>query len=1804
MVALFDDNLSGNLLSRLQPPWAFIPHGHCYLWQPELVGLHVLADGLIAVAYFSIPIALLYFVSQRRDLPYPWIFYLFGAFIISCGLTHVMEIWTLWHPIYWVSGLLKAITALISVATALSLIPLIPEALTLPSRSELAAAKAELEQQVRERTESLRLSEERWQLALRGNHDGIWDWNVRTNTVFFSSRWKEMLGFTDAEIGNHLDEWAKRVHPDDLEQVTDLIQAHFDGKTPFYISEHRMQCKDGSYRWILDRGQALWDETGQVVRMVGSHTDITEHKQIEQDIARSINALQESEAKYRNLINHLNAGFVVHGPDTQILQCNIAACDLLGLSMDQILGKTAIDPSWHFIQEDGTIMSAAEYPVNRVLRTQETLNKYVLGIDRGTQPLVWVLVTAFPEFNADHQLQQIVVTFIDITELKTAEAELRELTRVMENVVSGCSKLDAQGRYLYVNKAYAEITGYAPEEMLGLSWQETVHPQDIDLLTKAYQQMMCEGKVELEARGIRKQGTEFYKQLVMISDYDQDGQFMGHYCFMKDISDRKQAEFALERELLRSTTLFNTSIDGIVVLDGQGNVAQTSPSFAQMLGYSIEETLMLNVVDWDAQWTREELQAILTADILPPRFETRHRRKDNSIYDVEISYNLEEIRGEKLHFCICRDITERKQAEIALQNSQARFAGILEIASDAIISIDCNHQITLFNKGAESIFGYQAEEVLGKPLNLLLPERFIQSHSPQINEYARQLENARQMAHRGAIFGRRKDGKEFPAEASISKLNLNGEIIFTTFLRDVTERRQAELALRESEDKFRMAIDFTYNWEYWQAPDQSFVYISPSCERVTGYTPQEFIDNPQLLYNIVHPSDRQIFASHSCNQNSMTNGLEFRIFTRTGETRWIAHVCQPVFNQAGNYLGRRATNRDITERKHLEAEHQQAENALRESEARFQAFMNHSPAAAWITDAQGVILYLSQSYLRTFQLSDSDWQGKSIFDVYPLDIAQQFLTNIQTVAQTGQIVETVEIAPRADGTMGDFSVYKFPIPDMYGEILVGGVAIDITMQRQAEQEVARSLESLRESEATKQAIIQAIPDLLIRMQADGSHVDFISDTRFNVVKPHLIQRNANVYNNLPPDLAAIRVNYAQKALACNAMQIYEQEIFIEGKKSYEEVRVVPLLEHEVLVMVRDISDRKQAELELRHQKEMLQAIVNHIPVMIALFNDQGKIEFINPELEQVLGWSLTDWQTQDILSLSYPDPHYRQMVLDHMLIATGNWQDLTTLTATGQVLDTSWANVRLSNGRFLGIGQDISDRKHKETALRIAMEAAESANVAKSMFLANMSHELRTPLNVILGFAQVMDHDPSLTPSQHEDLQTIRRSGDHLLSLINDILDLSKIESGHCVIESASFDLIAVLHSLRTMLAERAKSKGIRLQFDIAPEVPQFISADAQKLRQILLNLLSNAIKFTKEGGVTLRVTLNGNYPAKVRETNSPISHPPVSLLQFEVTDTGIGIADEEINTIFDAFVQAEAGRKASSGTGLGLTISHKLIELMGGEIFVKSQLGQGSTFVFTLPTYASSGVDIQLDQSDRLVIGLLPNQPHRRILIVDDQQENRSLIVRLLAQLGLEVKEAANGLDAVQIWQDWQPDLIWMDIRMPELDGYEATRQIRAREHQQTTVIIALTAQASQSDRTLAIAAGCDDYISKPFREETLFLKLSEYLGLQYIYADSNPDTTTPADLNLSTDQSSDHSKPSVLLTPNLTQLSPTWLNELELAAVCGNDGTVMQLLEQLPSESTQFKTHIKELASQYQFERIIQIVQQLGSAPNTSQT
>ncbi|MBN3927680.1 response regulator, partial [Nostoc sp. NMS4] len=472
---------------------------------------------------------------------------------------------------------------------------------------------------------------------------------------------------------------------------------------------------------------------------------------------------------------------------------------------------------------------------------------------------------------------------------------------------------------------------------------------------------------------------------------------------------------------------------------------------------------------------------------------------------------------------------------------------------------------------------------------------------------------------------------------------------------------------------------------------------------------------------------------------------------------------------------------------------------------------------------------------------------------------------------------------------------------------------------------------------------------------------------------------------------------------------------------------------------------------------------------------------------------------------------------------------------------------------------------------------------AKSQFLAKMSHELRTPLNAILGFTQLMNRNEKIPSEFQEDLGIISRSGKHLLTLINDVLEMSKIEAGQLQLTESCFDFHHLIYSIRDMVGLKALEKGIDLIIEQHPSVPRYVYGDESKLLQILLNLLSNAIKFTTKGSVTLRLEALTTTVGSINSLDSISTHnsQPIITLHLEVEDTGCGIAQSDIETVFKPFTQTELGRHAQ-GTGLGLSISRQFARLMGGDITVRSILNQESIFICEILLSLVNSVDIIASETTCTVIGLEPGQPNYRILVAEDLRENRQLLVRLLESVGFEVYATENGREAIALWSEWHPHLILMDIQMPVMDGYETTRQIRGSKKGKDVVIIALTAHAFEEDYTTSTQVGCNDHITKPFLESVLFDKIAHYLGVRYRYREE----AVPRLDHQALSQKS-------LTAQDLQVMSPEWIIQVHQATLDLNDTELYNLIAQIPNEEQVLANALKYLVDNFQLEAIATLSQ-----------
>ena len=810
-------------------------------------------------------------------------------------------------------------------------------------------------------------------------------------------------------------------------------------------------------------------------------------------------------------------------------------------------------------------------------------------------------------------------------------------------------------------------------------------------------------------------------------------------------------------------------------------------------------------------------------------------------------------------------------------------------------------------------------------------------------------------------------------------------------------------------------------------------------------------------------------------------------------------------------------------------------------------------------------------------------------------------------------------------------------------------------------------------------------ELLADLQADEYEIALVlSDYIMPDIKGDELLRR--IHESSPDTLTIMLTGQADLEALSNAIKYAKLYRYIPKPWQNEDLKLTVVeaihsylqdqkLTDEILKRQKVNEDLKVANEALSASESRLNQFLEALPVGVSVYNPDGSIAYFNQAARDLLGADTIPESTAEQLAATYQlyvantDELYPPDNLPILRALKGEFVkvDDVEIRQDGKIIaiEINTTPIFDASGNIvyaIAAFQDISDRKQAEKILadyqhtleaqiderteqlQQAALAAEAANKAKSTFLANMSHELRTPLNSILGFAQIMEPSPNLTVENRENLRIIHRSGEYLLTLINQALDLSKIEAGRMMIDPKNFDLYRLLDDLQDMFQLRAKSQELQLLFEREAEVPQYVRTDDVKLRQVLINILSNAIKFTQSGAVVLRVRklensgvvdlldsptvvfdtttsirdfsiISSDYATvELREEAEDSTRFQVIFLQFEIEDTGVGIAAEELGNVFNAFVQTASGQKTQKGTGLGLTISRQFVRLMGGEIVVESQLELGTTFKFEIPVGAAYAADVPAGPINREVIGLEPNQPCYRILIVDDREDNRQLLVKMLSPLGFGLQQATNGREAIEIWENWQPHLILMDVRMPVMDGYEATQEIKARiqqreqeqqengemsiSHPDSPIpkIVALTASTIEGRRSFALLVGCDDFISKPFRKTEIFDTLNKHLGVKYLYSNSTDFISTGDRSNLS------DPTPNAVLA-YLPQLPAEWVENMKQVIRNADFDLIARTIEEIRDAHPEFAEILQGHLNNFDYQKILNLIAETEESDNAGE-
>ena len=608
----------------------------------------------------------------------------------------------------------------------------------------------------------------------------------------------------------------------------------------------------------------------------------------------------------------------------------------------------------------------------------------------------------------------------------------------------------------------------------------------------------------------------------------------------------------------------------------------------------------------------------------------------------------------------------------------------------------------------------------------------------------------------------------------------------------------------------------------------------------------------------------------------------------------------------------------------------------------------------------------------------------------------------------------------------------------------------------------------------------------------------------------------------------------------------------------------------------EISEREKADEALLNSEVRMRLITDSAQDAILMMDNNGLVSYWNPAAERIFGYKKEEAIGKNLHRLIVPENSYKAHIAAFPFFkktgqgdAVGKTLDLDAVRKDGSEISVqlSLSSLKIKGEwNAIGILRDISEQKKTEAALLKAKEESEMANKAKSIFLSNMSHEIRTPLNAIIGFSQLMNRDKKLSEVQKEYNVSIINAGEHLLELINEILELSKIEAGRTKLNPTNINLHSLSEDIHMLFRERAQTKHLQLIFETAENLPQYVVVDEGKLRQIFVNLIGNAIKFTDEGGVAVRIRVD-------KKTEDAWN------LIVEIQDSGPGISKEELGRLFKHFEQTSSGVKKGSGTGLGLALSKELAVLMGGDISVTSEVDKGSVFTFWVEIKEGK-IEENEKTTPKQVIGIEKGEEVYRILVVDDKIDNLKVVVSLLRLVGFDTNEAVNGEDAIVKFLEYKPHLILMDMRMPVMDGYEATRRIKSMENGDKTPIIALTASTFEEERNRIASLRMQGYIRKLFRENELFSTIAKVLGIKYIYDDE----TSLKKTNEIMDDGE--------VSGDIAKLPESLASEMLEAISVADLDLLMKLIDRIDPSNSELAQYLRTLAMNYDYDHFQHIL------------
>ncbi len=1087
----------------------------------------------------------------------------------------------------------------------------------------------------------------------------------------------------------------------------------------------------------------------------------------------------------------------------------------------------------------------------------------------------------------------------------------------------------------------------------------------------------------------------------------------------QQLAERRQIEAALRESRERLELATKGADAGVWDWDLRTNRMYFSPRWKSQLGYADHE-IGDTFEEWatrvhpdDHERAMETIRAYLEGHLLIYNLEHRLRHKDGSYRWILTSGSA--FRDEKAALVrmtgVHIDMTERKYAEESLRLVQERYRNIVEHALQGIFQTSVDGHYVTVNQALAKLYGYDSPEHMLSLVTDIAQQLYV---DPQRwNEFKRRMEESGVVTRFEAQV-RRRDGSLIWICENVRALRDSKDTIVghEGIVEDITARKEAEAAVRASEERYRNIVEVASDIMYRTDERGIFTYCNPTSQRLLGYVPDELIGRHCLA--LIHPAHRQqaqSFYGRQFIRRRLRTYYELPAVSKTGTDVWLGQNVQLLFD-GDRITGFQVVARDITERKRVES-------ALRDSEERFATAFRSSPAAMVISRYEdGRMLDVNEAFLRSFGVTRAEVIGTAKLNFGLWLKPEEHAEVLEVLKRDGHIRFMEREFHMKSGDVRH-CLFNVEVLSIGPEQCLLTLILDITRRKQAEDALQHNQEVLLKHQ-----------DALMRLTQN----------------PHI---SSGQWSDALRDI--MEMSTAGLDLDRGSVWLFDGD----GAR----LRCVELYERS----------------QNRHSDGQTIAACDY-PEYFGRLSRQGVIAMDDVRSDCEAGER----------GLSLLGPENVVAVLDVPISREGKLAGVVCHENVGGARQWTVAEQHFASAiaHVVLLAYEATNRREAEQALLIAKEAAEAANRAKSDFLATMSHEIRTPMNAIVGMADLLSETP-LNEDQQEYVRIFRDAGRNLVGLINNILDLSKIEAGHLEMDAVEFDLHELVQRVAELVAIRANEKNLELAYLIKPDVPGYLVGDPNRLRQILINLLGNAIRFTEEGEVVLQIQ------------SDPAGGEQGALL-FSVRDTGIGIPADKQDVIFESFSQADhSTTRQYSGTGLGLAISKKLVERMGGRIWVESEVGSGSTFSFT----ACFGVRARQPDAEHLpqweqLTGL-------KTLVIDDNTTNRLIVKETLMSWGIPVDEAASGEDALtklaRAGKARDPfRLVILDARMPGQSGWHVAESMARKSALARIPIIMLASERSHHDQQMMRRLGIARYLAKPFRRSDLFNAIMTVVGAQ----------------------------------------------------------------------------------------------------------